>query len=202
MDMNSDEFVTDLLTQAEDLKLSGEYQQAIELLQKIILEEPACFEAYEEIGDNYLSLRQLDRAQKALEQAIKIHPKSANAHYLLGFLYSQQQKWLASVEMLQKADDLSPNHPEILRCLGWSVYNQNRRSQQGVALLERSQNLSPEDPNILCDLGVCYMNSSQWQQARNLFEKVIALSPDSEQAHECRRFLHVLRQRQRGTSEQ
>lgn len=191
--MKYDQFVLDLLQKAEELKIQGQNEDAIKIIEKIITEDPACFEAFEEIGDNYIALKKYNHARKALKQAIKINPKASNAHYLLGFLYSLEQQWDDSVAELAKADQLFPNHPEILRCLGWSHYNQNRQSQQGVALLERSKNLCPEDPNILCDLGVCYMNSQQFSKAIPLFEKVIALNPNSEQAAECKLFLKILK---------
>ncbi len=191
--MEYDQFVIDLLAQSEDAKLSGDFQTAIKVLEKIIIHEPHCFEAFEELGDNFLSLKDFHKTEKALREAIRISPKSANAHYLLGFLFSQQQKWGASVKALQTADNQSPNHPEILRCLGWSYYNQNRKSAQGVALLERSKTLSPEDPNILCDLGVCYMNTHQHERAQQAFHKVIRIAPNSDQARECRNFLNILK---------
>ena len=81
-----------------------------------------------------------------------------------------------------------PNHPEILRCLGWSFYNTNRTAQ-GIAVLERSLILNPTDPNILCDLGVCYMNSTQYEKAHNTFLKVIKIDPNSEQAIEYLKIL-------------
>lgn len=190
--MNYDQFVIDMLAQSEDAKLDGDFERAIEILQKIILHEPTCFEAFEELGDNYLSMKRFNEADKALNEAIRIQPKSANAHYLMGFMYSQQQKWGASVKFLQEADMRSPNHPEILRCLGWSFHNQNRKSAQGVALLERSKNLAPNDPNVLCDLGVSYMNTNQNDRAKVEFEKVVELSPNSDQARECKNFLKIL----------
>lgn len=191
--MEYDQFVIDMLAQAEDLKLQGDFDGAIKMLQKIIMSEPGCFEAFEELGDNYLSLKSFSQSEKALREAIRISKKSANAHYLLGFLFSQQQKWQASVQELQEADLISPNHPEILRCLAWSYHNQNRKSVQGIALMERSQSLSPDDPNILCDLGVCYMNSLQKERAQKAFKRVIELAPNSEQAKECKNFLHILK---------
>lgn len=190
--MKYDQFVIDMLVQAEDKKISGDFSEAIKALQKIIMHEPNCFEAYEEMGDCYISLRELDKAIKALNQALKINKKSANGHYLLGFLYSLEQKWEASVEELEKADGFSPNHPEILRCLGWSFHNHNRRSQQGLAILERSNNLAPDDPNILCDLGVCHMNSNNTEKARSIFEKVLKINPHSNQAKECLAFLKII----------
>ena len=191
--MNYDEFIIDMLRQSEELKIQAKFEESIKILNKVITEVPECFEAYEELGDNYLSVRETAKAEKALKQAIKINPKSSNAHYLLGFLFSLDQNWDDSVKELATADELLPNHPEILRCLGWSCYNQNRKSQKGVAILERSRNLCPGDPNILCDLGVCYMNSENYQQAIPLFEEVLAVAPNSEQAKECSVFLKILK---------
>jgi len=190
--MKYDEFVNNLLGEAEDLKISGDHARAVELLQKLLVHEPACADAYEELGDNFLSLKKMDAAEKALREGIRVDPESSNAHYLLGFLFSMQQKWTASIKELRLADKLNSNHPEILRCLGWSIHNANRKSQQGLALLERSQTLQPDDPNILCDLGVCYMNYSQDERARKTFKRVLELSPTAEQARECQNFLQML----------
>lgn len=190
--MNYDEGIITLLQQSEELKTQGRNDEAIKLLQGLLMEAPECIEAYEEIGDNYLSLQQPDKAKKALKQALKLNPRSSNAHYLLGFLLSMQEDWTTSVEELTMADEIAPNHPEILRCLGWAVYNANRRTQ-GISLLERSRNLSPFDPNILCDLGVCYMNSLQHDQAEKVFKKALELDPNSDQAKECLAVLEAMK---------
>ncbi len=188
------EFVLSTLDQAEDAKLTGDYDTAIQLLNSVITDTPTCFEAYEELGDCYLSLRQLDAATKALTHAITLNPSSANAHYLLGFLYSLHQQWSRSIASLTAADSLTPNHPEILRCLGWSLYN-SHRSARGIAVLERAHTLSDTDPNILCDLGVCYMNDQQFTLAKQSFESVVQHHPASTQAKECLTFLKMLEQR-------
>lgn len=186
--------ILEVLGKAEELKDRAQHEESIKLLQQLLLDFPDCCEAYEEIGDNYMSLREIKKAEKALQHAMKLNPKSANGHYLLGFLFSLQHKWTSSVEELRQADDLFPNHPEILRCLGWAIYNCNRQTQ-GIAVLERSKTLSPNDVNIICDLGVCYMNSQKIEEARKAFGKVMELAPDSEQAQECKVFLQMLEQR-------
>ena len=180
-----------LLGQSEEQKSQGNFAEANALLNKIIVHEPECFEAYEELGDNFISLRELAKARKALEQALKINQASANAHYLMGFLHSVERQWDPSIAELQKADEIFPNHPEILRCLGWSCYN-NARKVQGIAILERSINLNPLDQNILCDLGVCYLNSGETTQAQETFEKIIQINPESDQAQEAKMFLEMI----------
>ena len=178
-----DDYTLEMLEQAEDLKFNGQFDAAIKTLEKIIISEPMCTEAYEELGDNYLSTRDLKKSEKALKRALKLNKNSANAHYLMGFLLSLQEKWGKSVEELEQADSMYPNHPEILRCLGWSFYNNNRKAQ-GIAVLERSVVLNPEDPSILCDLGVCYMNSAQYEKAKQNFSKVIQIDPTFGQVQE------------------
>jgi len=182
---------SELLKQATELKVSGNSAKAISVLHSVLMNDHNCVQAYEELGDNYISLRQLDKAEKALDHALKLDLKASNARYLRGFLYSLQEKWSKSVEELELANEVAPNHPEILRCLGWSLYNEDR-GQRGLAILERSESLKPSDPNILCDLGVCYMNSADFTRARGAFQKVVDMNPLSAQARECMNFLNIL----------
>ncbi len=146
-----------LIEKAEESKKSGQHQEAILLCEKILEVDLDCQEAYEEIGDNYLSLRDYQKAERALIQALRINPDSANAHYLLGFTYSALNLWSDSIAHLEKADLVYKNHPEILRCLGWSYFHSGKK-ELGIVLLERSLSLAPNDPLIQSDLGICYLN--------------------------------------------
>jgi tetratricopeptide (TPR) repeat protein len=173
-----------LIAEADKKKNEGKHTEAIRICERVLLSDLNCKEAYEEIGDNYLSLRQYDKAEKALKQALKIDTTSANANYLLGFVYSCNGNWEKSVDLLEKADSLFPNHPEILRCLGWSMYHNGER-KRGVILLERSLFLAPHDPLILNDLGVCYLNEKNFERAAHLFKKTLQIEPGNQKAKEC-----------------
>lgn len=173
-----------LIEEADKMKNEGKHMEAISLCEKLLMNDLDCVEAYEEIGDNYLSLRKYDRAEKALSQAIKINPHSANANYLLGFVYSCTGKWEQSVELLEVANNIYQNHPEIIRCLGWSIYHYGQR-KRGVILLERALFLAPNDPLILNDLGVCYLNEKDFERAAFLFKKTLQVEPDNGKAKEC-----------------
>ena len=173
-----------LIEEADKKKNEGKHLEAIRICEKILTSDLKCVEAFEEIGDNYLSLRKYEKAEKALKHAIKINKDSANANYLLGFVYSCTGKWKNSVELLEKADESYPNHPEILRCLGWSMYHYGQK-KRGVILLERSLFLAPNDPLILNDLGVCYLNEKEFSKAALLFKKTLQVEPDNQKAKEC-----------------
>jgi len=179
-----DDFTDNLINEADQLKLKGRHQDAIKLCEKMLMDDLELVEAYEEIGDNYLSLKEFEKAERALLRAVKLDPNSANANYLLGFTYSALGNWEESIKYLENADFAQTNHPEILRCLGWSYFHYGQK-KKGVIVLERALNLAYDDCLILCDLGVCYLNEKNFERSIALFEKVLKLEPGNEKAKEC-----------------
>lgn len=174
----------EMILQADEKKLSGRHSEAIKICEKILVDDLKCIEAYEEIGDNYLSLKEYQKAEKALLRALEIHPCSANAHYLVGFVYSSMAQWKKSIYHLERADEIQKNHPEILRCLGWSLFHSGQR-KKGIILLERALHLAPSDCLILCDLGVCYLNERNFEKSVELFAQALEIEPENEKAREC-----------------
>lgn len=187
----------DILKEADEKKLLGLHEEAIQICESILCDDLECGEAYEEIGDNYLSLRQFNKAITALRKALKINEKSANAHYLLGFTYSAMNNWDKSIDELEVADGIEPNHPEILRCLGWSIFNSGRR-KQGLILLERASAMSEKDSLILCDLGICYLNERDFDKAEEVFQKVLNIEPQNDKARECLKACNYFRKKKTG----
>jgi tetratricopeptide (TPR) repeat protein len=173
-----------LLSESDRLKMAGEHLEAIRICEKVLSQDLDSQQAYEEIGDNFLSMREYEKAERALIQALRLNPGSANAHYLIGFAHSALGKWEDSIGHLETADRIQPNHPEILRCLGWSIFHSGEK-KQGLVILERSLNLSPRDPLILSDLGICYLNDKDFDKANDLFRKVLEIEPDNEKVKEC-----------------
>lgn len=173
-----------MLEEAEKKKQHGHHQEAIKICERILHYDLDATEAYEEIADNYLTLREYQKAKRALDRAMILNPASPNANYLMGFVYSCMGKWKTSIDYLERSDDLFPNHPEILRCLGWSMYHDGQK-KRGLILLERALNLASEDTLILTDLGVLYMNEKNFDRAGLMFKKVLVLDPDNEKAMEC-----------------
>lgn len=181
----------DILSQASQLRQEGEYAQAIELCQKILISDLTCSQAYEELGDNYLSLQDYPAAEKTLTRCLQLEPENANANYLLGFTYSEQNNWEKAIHFFEIANNLRQNHPEILRCLGWTYFHA-RSPRQGLALLERARTLAPDDILILLDLGTCLFASRRQTQAKECFEHILTIEPNNEKALQHLKQIHKL----------
>jgi len=172
------------LERAEQLKLTGKHEDALRMLEDLLIEDPENVPALEEVADNELSLGHFARAERAAKQAVSIGKKSYTGHYILGFIRSQEEKWEAALRELKIANALSPNNAEILRCLGWVLFHDGQRAQ-GIVTLERALNLDQENPLTLCDLGSTYLQVQNMPKARALFQRALEIDPENERAREC-----------------
>lgn len=176
--------IAEALDRIEQLKLSGEHKQSIEAAEKLLCDDPNCVAALEEIADNYVSLDQFDKAEKACEHALKLNKDSYTAKYIRGFIHSQKQEWDNAIGYLKSSNELHSNNPEILRCLGWAMFN-NKKRTQGVVILERSLNLDPENSLTLCDLGICYLQTKNFDKSVELLRRAMEIDPGNKRIQEC-----------------
>ncbi len=184
MSRPSDESIEQILAEAEQLKIDGEYEQALGVLEDLLAIDPDNVTALEELADNELSLGRYERAERASKQVLVLHPDSYTAHYILGFILSHREEWSASVEELKIANRLEQNNPEILRCLGWSLFGAGK-NVEGMVTLERALNLEENNPLILCDLGVVYLKLGHHLKAQALLKRALDLDPQNVRVKEC-----------------
>lgn len=172
------------LERAEQLKLNGNYNQALGILEELLLEDPENVSALEEVADNELSLGEYRRAEAAAKRAIALDAKSYTGHYILGFLNSRSGQWNEAAARLRKANQLKSNNAEILRCLGWALFHAGQRAQ-GIVTLERALNLDQDSALTLCDLGVAYIEVQNFPKSRALLKRALELEPGNARAREC-----------------
>lgn len=170
------------LAKSEEYKIRGENTKALQVAQKILVSDPACMQAAEEVADNLLSLGRDEEAAKAATFAFKLNNTSYIANYILGFVGLDNDP--KAPEYLRTANESCPNNPEILRCLGWALFH-GGKEPEGIATLERALNLRHDDPLVLCDLGVCLLHQNTYEKAVKLFEKALELEPNNYRAQEC-----------------
>ena len=169
--------IMDRLAQSESYKLRGKYQKALDLAEQILVDDPSCIEAAEEVADNLLSLERHKAATKAAEYVLKHHNKSYIANFVLGFIASCEERWTCAAEHFQKSDAGQKDNPEILRCLGWALFHDNQKTE-GLAILNRALALRNDDSAILCDIAACLLDLDRTKEASEYLKRAQDVSPE------------------------
>lgn len=174
--------ITSIWDEARAYVDQGNYDKAIETYKYILVrygDNPVNVEfAHANLGDIYLTLKQLDLAETHINKAISCNPKKPDYHYLLGFVYSIQEKWLKAVKEFEQAVKINPNNAEYLRGLGWAFFNGGDKLK-GMEYLHEANEKEPSNVNILLDLANAYLTIFDFDRANAYADEALLVDPDS-----------------------
>jgi len=132
-----------------------QFGQAAVEYQKALDEKPAFYAAQYHLGRAYRGANMLEPAEAALNQAIKLNPKSAEARVDLAEIYFTQDKNASARELAQKALELSPNDPGAETLLGGILLQEKKYKDAGV-MLEKVLLQDPKNAEVHYALAHAY----------------------------------------------
>lgn len=163
--------ITDIVMEVEKLKANQKFTQAIEILEKSIVEYNDDYRLYEELSDIYLFQGELDKALKSINHAMSLNKASATGCYLKGFILLSKDKVSEAIKYLEKSNELLWNNSEVLRNLGWA-YTLEGKTQKWIIILKRALNLAPGDELISEDLAMALIWAGEVTEWNNLLKKL------------------------------
>ena len=179
------------------------YQVAIEQFNRAISLDPGFAPPYAGLADAYTwltfwgMLRPKEagpKGQEAAREALRLDPKSAQAHSSLGaatFLFDWE--WQEGIALLRKAIDLQPGYLDGHQLLGICLLALGR-FEEALPHLQRTVHLDPLSFRLNRTLGLLYYLAGRAKEAGRWLEAAVALEPDSVESHYILARLH-LRQR-------
>lgn len=177
-----------LLEEAENRKFDKDPKWAIEILNKVLYDDPWCIPALEELADNQLSLWEDEKSLNTANFILSLDKKSYTANYLAWFILSKKNKHKDSVKFLWAANELRPNNPEVLRSYWWSLF-MSWEIWKWIALIERARNLLWNDTQILNDLAVCMIETWNIEKWIDLLSEVQDIDPWNKRTERTLAFL-------------
>jgi DNA-binding response OmpR family regulator/TolB-like protein/tetratricopeptide (TPR) repeat protein len=113
-------------------------------------------------------------------RALSIAPDNAEAHYVKGLIYREQNEFEQSIKEYEAAINLSPSLAPAYAQIGqsWIRLGQSRKA---FAFAERALRLSPRDPNRaiwLFTIGAAHLYLSQYDAAVRILGRAIQADPD------------------------
>ncbi len=147
----------------------GDFEAAVEHLQRALELQPGVAEAQATLGNIYLRQGRLAEAEAALRAELASHPGDHRARYILATVLELDTRAQASLRELDLVLDARPDDADARYLRGKILLKEGRVEEAAAQLLAASE-LAPEDPNIRNQLGQAYQQLGDRERAREQFE--------------------------------
>jgi len=151
------------------------YDEALDLLGRLVAADPKDFQAWTELGTVQLVRNNIDEAEKDYRRAIQERPNFALALLDLGRLLSAEKKFEAAIEPLEEAVKLSPSSAEANFLLG-EAYLQIKKGSKAVPYLTEAAKLGKAEAHLR--LATLYNAVGMKDKAALEYEEFLKKRPD------------------------
>jgi eukaryotic-like serine/threonine-protein kinase len=123
------------------------------------------------------------KARAATQKALAIDDSLAEAHALLGDIFTLQWEWSDAERELKRALELNPNSASAHR-LYWLYLTTLGRHEDALIEIKTALRLDPLNLNYNAALGTEYEYGRQYDMAIEQFKKVIEMDPSYASVHQ------------------
>jgi len=169
------------LGRAEALRLSGNSDAAIEVLEQLAESYADLPNIQVTLGDSYRRLKRYEDATGAYDRAIALYgaPESAQwvLYYTRGITHERTDRWDEAEADFRMALKLQPDQPQVLNYLGYSFVEQQINLDEALGMIERAVAARPNDGFITDSLGWVLYRLNRYGEAVAHMERAAALVP-------------------------
>jgi Flp pilus assembly protein TadD len=128
----------------------------------------------------------INEARQSYERVLELDPRAAVAANNLAWLYAETGGNLdVALQHAQTAKAVLPDQAQVNDTLGW-IYYKKDLLPLAISALQRSIEIDGKNPLFLYHLGLAYAKNGYAAQAKQTFERCLALNPDFERRAEIR----------------
>ncbi|MEW5981619.1 MAG: tetratricopeptide repeat protein [Acidobacteriota bacterium] len=136
------------------------------------------------LGLNFLVSGQLDRAIDELSHAARLQPDALEIEMILGNLYREKGQVGRAITihqgLLQRPKLAKLEHAYVLLCLGLD-YKRGGFVDRALEAFQEVLRLDPQNPYALVNLQKLHEEQHQWQEARDVRQRLVELTDEAEQ---------------------
>ena len=134
------------------------------------------------LGNSYLALGMLDRAQKNSELALSLAPDCAACDESLAQIAERQQNSEKALSYLVAAKKREPENPEVLFEFG-KVCLERNLLDDALSALEKAVALKPDQDSYVYVLGSANVGRGNYSKAASLFTQLLQKNPHDAILH-------------------
>ncbi|CAD8091217.1 unnamed protein product [Paramecium primaurelia] len=169
----------DCCNQGYQLYLDGKYDQAIEILDKSIQQDPKDHLSLWCKGDQLKRLNQFEEAITFLDKALAIDPKHVDSLCWKGDCLRGLNKHEDAITWLDKALAIDSKHVYSL-CWKGECLRQMKKYNESIKLLDQALSIDPQHISSLKSKGFCLEYQLKYKEALIYYELVLKLNPNDQ----------------------
>jgi tetratricopeptide (TPR) repeat protein len=146
------------------LLLQGDLKAAQAAFLKVMEMDPAYPDGPVNVARTRIQEGEVDAAIPLLEQALKMSPRLAKAHYFLGTALKTLGRYDEAIEHLNVAAEQYPRDRVVLNEIG-RVHFFQRRFDEAIAAFKRALAVDPEDLDAHYNLMLAYQGAGDHENA-------------------------------------
>lgn len=135
-----------------------------------------------DMGLDYQDQGEFDEAIAAFEEAIRLDPDYALAHYNLGRARYLQGQMEQAVAAFEEAIQIDPEMAEAYTNLG-AVYSAQGKTEEAIAACKTAIRLDPNDDMAHYNLAGSYSDRGQLDEAITAYEEALRINPENADVH-------------------
>jgi tetratricopeptide (TPR) repeat protein len=170
-----------LAAEAQDALRRGDFQTAIQDLEKLAKDAPGIAEIHANLGTAYYSVGRYNDAAQQAQEALRLKPSLVNAHFFFGLSMAEDGRCKEAMPFLEKDYPRAPE-PVLKRMLGTDALRCQlalNQTDKAVDLLRSLNRDFPDDPGLL------YLGSHLYSDlSTQASQRLITTAPGSYQAHQ------------------
>ena len=167
---------------AEGLDKLGDTKTAIDTLLRIENENKNNYFSHVALGDLYRSQGEYSLALEQYNLALETlgdtrDPSTWVTHFFRGICYQELDSWENARSDYLRALELSPDQPEVLNYLGYSLIERKERLEQALGMIEKAIEKNPQSGYIVDSLAWGLYKLGRYQEALRPMQKAFELLP-------------------------
>jgi Tfp pilus assembly protein PilF len=176
----------DLYSKALESSAAGNTEQAIEQLKGALSQYPNFPLALNELGVQYLKIRQPDKAAESLAAAVRLAPQDFQPQLNYGIALLNQRKFTQAEDHLRVALQKNDSIPTAHMYLGITLLGQKRLDDAEKELKVAAVSPSAEVAQAHRFLGGIYWARRDYKRAVESLENYLRLDPKAPDAEKTR----------------
>ena len=176
---------------AEALSAQDQDQEAIQLLQEYLQEQPEDRFVRADLGARLIKAKNFEAAAEQYRAILRNGVADAKTTARLASVYLRLKN-NKSIKLVEQAYLMSPDEPYILDTYGWIMLQAGRDTEKAIKALEKAVRRSPGSALYKYHLGMAYLAQNRTVDARRVLSQALNLDPSFEGAEEAARQIRLL----------